>query len=362
MSNDQNKDIHLKLKFRKILFSQGYWSPVEVELSQFEDSGTSLKRKSLTDLDVLGFRFDRFFLAHTIVGDCKTGKNVSDVQRLFWLKGVKDYFGADQAYLIHSTIGNHARGIAPKLGLRVLDDKALSELEKILDIHNYPLPLDDISMHENIENLWGVKVKKGEKPNKDQLLLKKVYTFLSYFYWYVEPHRNIFRIINSFSEVAHLLDESIPEHVLLAYVGLERFTHSLLRASMEIMSQGGINIQRDFRHYLYGGPLSLREKEEFFKLLRSLTDSDQQLDPHYYNDVVELLGRMIINPHGASDVLRHIAAIYIWCNYMQNQTLIPLGENDTENLPAIVLSRDIANTFTNITGIKRALYSKIEAL
>jgi hypothetical protein len=115
-------------------------------------------------------------------------------------------------------------------------------------------------------------------------------------------------------------------------------------------------------HYLYGGPLSLKEKEEFFKLLRNLTKSNEQLDPPYFNDVVELIGRMIINPDGASDVLRHISAIYLWCNFLNNETLLPLGENGTENLPSIVLSRDMANTFAKITGIKKSLFSKIEAL
>ena len=56
MAKISNKDLDLKLRFRRVLFCQGYWSPIEVELSQYENLGTSVKRKSLTDLDVLGIK------------------------------------------------------------------------------------------------------------------------------------------------------------------------------------------------------------------------------------------------------------------------------------------------------------------
>src|ERR1700754_1109618 len=107
MTKMLDQDLGLKLRFRRILFCQGYWSPIEVELSQYEAYGTGLKRKSLTDLDVLGIKYDELFTPFRVVGDCKSGRNVSDASRMFWLKGVNDYFGADQAYYIHSIINNH---------------------------------------------------------------------------------------------------------------------------------------------------------------------------------------------------------------------------------------------------------------
>ena len=86
MSNAHNLDLALKLRLRRILFSQGYWCPIEVELSHYDNLGTTVKRSSLTDLDVLGIRYDRLFASHKIVGDCKTGRNVSDANRLFWIR------------------------------------------------------------------------------------------------------------------------------------------------------------------------------------------------------------------------------------------------------------------------------------
>ena len=358
MVKSQNQDLSLKLRFRRILFCQGYWCPIEVELSQYEGLVASVKRISLTDLDVLGYKYDSLFAHSLVVGDCRTGKNFSDVNRLFWLKGVSEYFGADQAYFIHPVVKSHTRGIAPKLGLRVIDESSLIDLEKNLDVSKFPLPVADTSTHQNITNLWGIDVAKGDKPTQQQSKLKEVYSYLSYSYWYIERHRNIFSIIEHFANIAQLLDPRDSAHLLLAYTGLERFAHSLLEAASFVFAQGTTNVPRDTRSYIYGGPLALKEKEAFFQLLRRLTGSFEQLDPPYLQDIIELLGRMVRNPNGACDILRHINAIYIWCVHLKNATLLPLNSN-RENTAAIVLARDAAKTFAKTTGLREELYSAI---
>lgn len=358
MAKAVDKDLSYKLRFRRILFLQGYWSPIEVELSQYENIGISLKRRSLTDLDVLGIKYDSLFTPFRIVGDCKSGKKISDANRLFWLKGIKNYFGADQAYFIHPIINNHTRGIAPKLGLRVLDERSLSGLEENLDATGFFLPLADNSIHDNIAGIWGINVPKGTKPSEEQLRFKEVYSYLSYSYWYIEQYRNLLNVVEAFAKISPLLDTQDEAQVLLAYTGLERFVHSLLETATFVLAQGGTNVPRDARSYIFGGPLALKEKENFFQLLRSLTKSNEQLDPPYFQDVIELLGRMVRNPDGACDVLRHIHAIYLWCVHLRKDNLLPLS-GDKENTAAIVLARDAANTFSKITGMKKAIYNAI---
>lgn len=360
MSNYQDKDLSLKLRFRRILFIQGYWTPIEIELSQYENLGTTLKRRSLTDLDVLGIKYDILFTPSYVVGDCKSGKNVSDVNRLFWLMGVKKYFGADQAYLIHSNIESHARGIAPKLGLRVLDEEALSILENSISVKTLNLPIADTSIQVNLQKLWGINVPKGTKPTNQQLLLKEVYSYLSYSYWYLEKFRNLFNLLEYFKKIASILTENDPSNLLLAYSGLERFTHSLLETASYVSSQGATNIPRDVKNYLFGGVLALREKENFFRLLRNLTKSNEQLEPAYFQEVIELLGRIIRNPYGAVDILRFLEAVYLWKVYLNNQLPLSIGD-DIPNTATVVLARDVANTFSKITGLRNAIFSAIDA-
>lgn len=361
MAKAPDRDLTQKLRLRRILFTQGYWCPIEIELSQYETLGTTLKRRSLTDLDVLGVKYDELFAASRIVGDCKSGKNVSDVNRLFWLKGIKDYFGADQAYLLRPVVDNHARAIAPKLGLRIMDDDTLDSLEKNLGITNYPLPFIDEQIQEDIQARWGINVPKGQNPTEEQLQVKEVYSFLSYSYWYIEQNRNLLNTLGHFSKIAHLLTPANESHVLLAYIGLERFVHSLLETTSYILAQGTTNIPRDFRNYIYGGPLSLREKENFFQLLRKLTNSNEQLDPPYLSELMELTGRIIRNPIGGRDVLRHLQAIYLYCVHLGNATLVPLNLQQA-NTAAIVLSRDSAKVFVDITGLNSSLFSAINSL
>ncbi len=361
MTKAEDKDLSLKLRFRKILFYQGYWCPIEVELSQYETSGKTVKRVSLTDLDVLGIRYDNLFTRSVVVGDCKSGKNVPGISRLFWIKGVSDYFGADQAYFIPTAIGNHARGIAPKLGLRILDESALLALEDNLRITEQSLPWSDLKTYQSIAQLWGRNISKGTKPNDEQLRFKKVYSYLSYSYWYISQHRNLLSTIEQFRELAPLLDASNRKHILLAYSGLERFAHSILETITFVFAQGSRNVPADARKYIYGGNLELKEKEQFFRLLRSLTKSNEQLDPPYLQDIIELIGRMLRNPVGACDVLRHISAIYLWCVNLENKSLVPLSGNE-ENTAAVVQSREAANTFCKASGIPLSLFGSLTSL
>jgi hypothetical protein len=361
MSEYGDKDINLKLRFKRVLFQMGYYSPIEVELSQYQALGSELKRTSLTDLDVLGLKFDPVLTPHKVVCDCKSGRSVSDPNRLFWLRGVTDYFRANVAYFLRPQIDSHARAIAPKLGVRTVDEKELQALERDLNVDSLPLPLHNPDFHKGQRSLWGISVPKGAKPTSTQLDLKKVYTYLSYNYWYVEQHRNLFMLVAHFGKIAHLLDPANPRDILLAYVGVERFAHCLLEMGSIIYARGTSNIPQNARIYLFGGPLALRDREEFFKLLNKLTGANEPLDPPFLSDTIELTNRIVHNPYAAAEVLRYLEAIYGWCVQLGNTDLSPVFGGDPLT-GAIVLARDIAITFAKATGMREEMFSCILAL
>lgn len=356
-----NQDLELKLRLRRILFSQGYWSPIEVELSHFEDLGTGLRRRPLTDLDVLGIKYDQLFVPHRVVGDCKSGKGVSDIGRIFWLRGVMHYFGADLGYYLRPQVDGHARAVAPQVGLRALNQYELTALEKVIGVDSVPIPLADEKLHGAIEDLWGIDVVKGQKPTPEQLAFKKVYSYLSYKYWSSEFHRNLLMLVAHFQEVAHLLNPTDPSHILLAYVGAERFGHCLLDVASHVQALGALDIPKYAREYLFGGPIALKEKERFFVLLKKVTGTEETLDPPGLPDVLELIGRLIRNPGGATDILRHLTACYVWCAYLGNTALPGLNPPHV-NTAAIVLAKDVTFTFAKVTGIPKALFSAMEPL
>ena len=356
-----DRDLSLKLRFKRVLFQMGYYSPIEVELSQYEALYEELKRQSLTDLDVLGLKFDVAFTANKVVGDCKTGRRVSDINRLFWLRGVMDYFGANTGYYLRPVIDRQAKAIAPRLGITTLDENGLMALEKDLDANTLPLPLQDLGFYEMQRKQWGIFIPKGTKPASRELDLKKVYTYLSYSYWYFEQHRNLFLLVAHFQKIAHLLNPMDPRDILLAHVGVERFALSLLQMASDIYLRGLSDIPLNARVYLYGGAFAVRDRQEYFKLLNKLTGANEPLDPPFLDDTIELLNRIVHNPYAATEVLRYLEAIYGWCVQLGNKDVTALFGAKMQT-SAVVLARDIAITFTKATGMREQIFSKILSL
>jgi len=363
MSKALDQDLPLKLRLRRLFFSQGYWSPIEVELSHYENLGFGggMKRRSLTDLDVLGIKFDNLFTQHRVVADCKSGKNVSDASRLFWLRGVMDYFGADQAYFVRSAMDSHFRAVAPKMGLRTLNDTDLGRLERVSGADAFPIPLADVKFYQSVRDLWGIQLDSGQSISREQVRLKQVYSYLSYTYWYVESFRNLLTLIGHFEAIAELLNPQNERHQLLAFTGVSRFAHCLLETAQYVLSMGATDIPYLARVYLYGGALALKDKEKFFGLLQKATGFQESLDPPWLSNVTELLGRMVAHPSGASDVLRHLDAIYLWCLRLGRPSLPELtpGSNNTA---ALVLAKDVANAFVKASGIPESLFSRMAQL
>ena len=164
-----------------------------------------------------GVKYDTLFVPHRIVGDCKSGKSASDVNRLFWPRGVMDFFGADTAYFLRPSIDSHARAIAPKMRLRVLDEVELASLERAVGVDTDAITVLESMPYQHIADHWGIQVPDGAKPTEEQLRRKTVYSYLSYSYWYIERHRNLLVLVSHFEEVAPLLDPSNARDVLLAY-------------------------------------------------------------------------------------------------------------------------------------------------
>jgi len=363
MSKAVDLDLPLKLRLRRLLFLQGYWTPIEVELSHYHDLGVGagMKRRSLTDLDVLGIKFDPLFIQHRVVADCKSGRNVSDANRLFWLSGVMGYFGADEAYFVRSKLDRHIRAVAPKMGLRTLNDSELGAVEKSTGADAFQLPLADVGFHQSVRDLWGIQVAGGSKITADQTRLKKVYSYLSYTYWYIERYRNLLTLVGHFESIADLLSPQNERHVLLAYTGAARFAHSLLEVASFVASMGASDIPQYARIYLYGGPLALKDKERFFELLQKATGISEPLDPAWLREVIELLGRMVRNPVGAAEILRYLESIYVWCVRL-NMPTPPALTSGAPNTSGLVLSKDTAVTFAKSTGISEDLFAKLKLL
>lgn len=82
----------LKHKLLQYFLSKNYYPQLEVEVIHTES--IAKKPKIITDIDVMALSPDASGILSPILGDCKTLKGQSPINRVFWLKGLMSYFDA----------------------------------------------------------------------------------------------------------------------------------------------------------------------------------------------------------------------------------------------------------------------------
>ncbi len=362
------KDTLLKLRIRRILWAQGYHCPLEVDLSHFEyeQMGRTLKRSPITDIDVLGIYFEPDLRFKTIVVDCKSG-NVSEPNRLFWIRGLMDFFGAQEGILVKSRLHAHAKSLAPRLSIRLLDDNGLAALEKALDVDKLGINLMDINIHKKSQELWGIKFPKSHKPTESELTLKSAYQYLQYLYWMIEEYRNIQTIMDRFSAIRESLDYSQLKSKYLVNIGLQRLALSILKMASEVADRDITDIRQQSRIYLFGGPFFLREREQTIHLLNQLTretsliHDEIKLEPDYFDELVEIVNRIISNSIHASKILQHLDVVLLG-NVLGSEKDIEKALDSRYSTDALVIAKRIARMFQKYSGFDERLLEEIFSL
>jgi hypothetical protein len=361
-----NHDQMLKLRTRRILWAQGYHCPLEVDLSHFEynEQQKSLRRSSFTDIDLLAIKFDPDLRKRIIVADCKSGAE-SEPNRLFWLRGVMSFFGASEGLFVKTALRNPARALAPRLGIRVLDQNALTVLEQAVKVDMHTLPsIGDKIIDDQIHELWGIRVAKGGKPDDNQLKIKNTYQYLQYLYWMIDDYRNIQTVVDRFSGITDLLDAGALADRYLCYVGLERFALSLLNMAGEIAGRDVDDIERQSRFYLFGGSLALRERQNIIELLnriaakQDLFKQEIRLEPSYFEELIEIINRLIKNSREAAAILHHLDAVVYGC-VLDRQIGIEQALGPAYRTDALVLGKRIANLFQKTAGLPQEIFSEL---
>lgn len=362
------KDTPLKLRIRRVLWAQGYYCPLEVDLSHFEyeQTGRTLKRSPITDIDVLGIYFEPDLRYKTIVVDCKSGKE-SEPNRIFWIRGVMDFFRAQEGILVKSKLHAHARALAPKLSIRVLDEKGLTALEKALNVDNLGINLADHNIHKKCQDLWGINVPRGQKPTETDLTLKSVYQYLQYLYWMIEEYRNIQTIMDRFSSIKESLDNNDYKSKYLVNVGLQRLALSILKMASEVADRNITEIRQQSRIYLFGGPFFLREREHTIHLINQLTKEttlvheDIKLEPDYFDELIEIVNKIVINSLHASKILQHLEVV-LFGSVLGFEKDIEKALGPKYSTDALVIAKRIAMMFQKYSGFNERVLEELFSL
>lgn len=307
------EDLGLKVATRRLLWSMGYTTRLDVELraesaSSRNGSANGSGREqvgvqSFTDLDVLGVAVAPSYRLSATIGDCKSGKRDRPTARMFWARGVADLFGADEVMLVreHDVI-DATRQLADRLGITVLPT---AELAKLQEVHG-----DIVTSHQWLEILFDEEYVSKYLSAFDRLdkSLRPLLEYREFDFWVYEPRRNLTQLVAHLKNASTHLDPRNPAHLALfadlAWLQL----YALTNACAYVRGAFLLDIDRGLQEFLFGGATNLMEKQQVAALLM-VNNAGEQVGrsylPPYYSALRELVVRLLRRPDAVQDALRY---------------------------------------------------------
>lgn len=302
------QDLGLKVAMRRVFWGMNYATRLNLLLAL---PGSKRTADELSDLDCVGFSVGGDFSVRLLVADCKSGSKVSPATRLFWLAGVRAFFGADRAYaVLQREIPDGVREQAGRLGVDILGGDDRQVLENVHGAHAPAAPFFEITGAVKLQELA-----KGLDRRLEQLV-----RFRDHEYWYLAPERRLQRLIVVLRAAGPVLDTSQRAHVLLAIDMLFLFSLSLLGACRHVSATSLADPSRALLTYLLGGAEQTRAREQGLgHLVGALTALREQgvevpsemleqakVEPPYFDALSETVARMLRRPRDAQRVLRYV--------------------------------------------------------
>lgn len=305
------KDLRLKAASRRLFWRMGFSTKVDVPLRAFvpQRTGSKTRTKALyeafTDLDVLGIHISADLRVQSAIADCKTSAKGS-TERMFWIRGVADFFAADDAYMVRSSeVTAAARQLANRLGVAVLTPDDLGTIEGHYG-SQLPAPrgvadflFDPPSIAAYRRALTGLDRR-----------LQPLREYQEFDFWVYEEYRNLQQVVAHMAAAAKHLDPSQPAHQALFFESAWLYALSLARAVHHVRRTHVTDLDTSLREYLFGGQLGLREKQQLAKVLRGVAgkdggDQEEDVLPSYFSALRELANRFLRRPTLPSTVLRY---------------------------------------------------------
>jgi hypothetical protein len=301
-------DLGLKVAARRVLWGMGYTTRVDVPLRSVatDRSGTQKRKQAFTDLDVLGLTIGPGFRVQSAIVDCKTSTRGS-AERMFWVRGVADFFAADDVYMVREHgLGHAARQLAGRLGIAAMTSEDLSRLE---EYHQVDAPLSDapLSLLFDREHVAQSISAFGQLDQR----LRPLAGYRQFDYWVYDEHRNPLQLVEHLRASSHLLDSRNPVHLGLVFDLGWLYLLTISHAVEYIRTAQLSDPDNALQEYVLGGPLGLREKRELSTLLSELKSTgavpagvDVTVLPSYFPALRELAMRVLRRPATVLPALR----------------------------------------------------------
>ena len=259
MIKDRNQKEMLYKHFR----AQGWLAQIEVPV--IPTVGVSQKAHSITDIDVLGIRhFDLRW--HYVIGDCKTKKSESPVNRVLWVRGLIEVIGASSAVVL----------LQRQAGTWIdRDHKLVADEQNVLLIQESEFPAYDraiiypsgsASFREDLTTIEAIR--EGIPVNFPALALLS--SWLLSDSWAITDHSVLLRrSLVELSDQRGELDPRRDDHLALILEGCVVFSVAFATLvgkifRRHIQPEDRADLDEAIRVIIWGG----REQYEFFTKLR----------------------------------------------------------------------------------------------
>jgi hypothetical protein len=242
---EAEQDLPLKVQMRRLFWSMRCSTSLDVKLRAYvsgDQRGPGWQE--FTDLDVLGVGFSPTGKPALMLADCKTTYRRA-VERMFWIRGVADFFAADEAYMVRSQpVPAAARTLSTRLGVGVLDPDDYQQLAQ-----TFPTELDLNGPLRWLFDLEAVKRQTGNVVGLDRRLDTLV-EFIRYDYWIYEPYRNLSQVVAHLAAAVATLDPNNPRHLSLFFEAAWLYVFALVRATHHVRTSHMADIPTASRAYI----------------------------------------------------------------------------------------------------------------
>lgn len=274
------KDLGLKLGLNSILRVSGHVLFNEIDLCTYSYQ-PKYARRQITDLDVVGFRWEPDLSLSVAVAECK-GIEEKAMESLLKLQGTMRLFGASKGYFVQKRIDVNARELGRELGIYCLDEGNLGELITSVGVNR-----EEYRRYEQ-----GIYATKGSTLRDTKGEFGKAVDYTKYDFWTLPDHRNIINLMKILGLSAKKFKADNKSHRILALELCLLLTVAMLRLTGSILRLNCSNVPDGVKTLLLGGTRERRDREALFDEVRKVV-RDEKVTPYpgYLAALTELLFR-----------------------------------------------------------------------
>jgi hypothetical protein len=347
-STNLNKDLPLKLLGTLLFKQMGYNTYYEVKLRTLSYI-ESVKIHDVSDIDVLGIKFQADMSQFIIGAECKSGES-SALDELYKFIGVMDYYKINKGYLLKTKIHQNARQVSSKNGISCFTESEIRVMLNGFDI--------DIDKEVKVENAKYQKLLSAI--GVEQKTCPKLISYLNYDYWNKEHWRNIHNLLHLLNAGIQpsLFKEKSTEQKLFYYYVVELFAIAMLQNISLSISQNYSDVEHALQNNLYGGPEALDERRKLHDLVSQVTNQNNSFSPSWESDFINLSVRFSHNTKSSSYIISMLQEIRDNCFYANK---VEIKEDFVMKFPDLTrkFTQDIMHFITKHSKVEGSVFDDL---